>query len=316
MSVGKPRLLFLVSAYLLAACGAGLPPEEGGNQAPQVQGCQSSGSPLDFVVTNEAASVFWAADSGINPGDPTIDQSKIKLIFDIPQGQLPTGVSTARIRVGVIPNNIINDPVHVDTVFQILAVDPTDLTGFSGSGATQVRLALRYDPVACEIPPDVEANLVLGRLNLTNGAWLEVCGDTADTSLTIREVSCSDGDLSFGVFGVIPRVGSSIDDITPPVFPTPSFSLTSSTRCNSCVPASIDFEWGPASDVGGSGIRGYWIYVDGVRVAFTSDTTATPNVSFTLRSSGTVDTTQKHLYQVQAVDNADNVSALFGALRT
>jgi hypothetical protein len=260
--------------------------------------------------------VFWAEDPRINPGDPTIDQSKIKLIFDIPQGQLPTGVSTARIRVGVLPNVIINDPVHVDTVFQILAVDPTELTGFSGSGTTQVRLALRYDPVECEIPADVEANLVLGRLNTTSGAWLEVCGDTADTTLAVREVSCSDGDLSFGVFGVIPRVGDPLNDVTPPVFPTPSFSLTSPSRCNSCAPTSIELEWGPASDGGGSGIRGYWIYVDSVRVAFTSDTTATPNVGFTLRSSGTIDTTREHLYQVQAVDNADNVSTLFGALRT
>jgi hypothetical protein len=260
--------------------------------------------------------MFWAADSRINLNDPTTDQSKIKLVFDIPSGQLPTGVSSARIRVGVVPNFILNDPLHVDTVFQILAVEPTDLTGFTGSGATQLRLAIRYDPIACGIPADVEANLVLGRINTTSGTWLEVCGDTANTTLAVREVSCSDGDLSFGYFGVIPRVGSAINDLTPPFFPTGTFSLASPSRCNSCVPASIDLEWGPATDAGGSGIKGYWIYVDSVRVALTTDTAATPNVGFTLQSSGTLDTTRPHLYQVQAVDNADNVSVLFGALRT
>jgi hypothetical protein len=52
-----------------------------------------------------------------------------------------------------------------------------------------------------------------------------------------------------------------------------------------------------------------------VRVAFTSDIAATPTVGFTLVSSVTMDTRQEHLYQIQAVDNAGNESALFGALR-
>lgn len=315
--MGKLRPIVLgVVAILVVGCGAGLPPEEAGPRAQQPLGCESGGRPLDFTVTNDAASVYWAADGRINPNDPTVDQSQIKLVMDIPSGQLPTGVNSATIRVGVLPNAIINDPVHVDTVFQIVPVSPSDLTGFAGSGANQIRLAIRYDPVACEIPADVEADLVLGRFNTTSGTWLEVCGDTADTSLAVREVSCADGDMSFGVFGVIPRVGDPLNDLTPPFFPTPSFSLASPRRCNSCLPPSIDLEWGPASDGGGSGIRGYWIYVDNVRVAFTTDTTATPNVTFTLQSSGTLDTTRSHLYQVQAVDNADNVSALFGALRT
>jgi hypothetical protein len=75
-------------------------------------------------------------------------------------------------------------------------------------------------------------------------------------------------------------------------------------------------EWGPASDGAGSGIKGYRIYVDGIFVVFTSDTTADPTVNFTLRSSGTLDTTQTHRYQVSALDNADNESALFGSLIT
>lgn len=313
--MGKLRGISLgIVALWLTACGAGLPPEERISQAPP-EGCESSGAPLDFVVTNNAATVYWA-ESGFDPSDPLTDQSKIKLIIDVPPGQLPTGVATARIRVGVIPNFIINDPLHVDTVFQIIPIDPTDLTGFTGSGATPIRMAIRYDPVACGIPAEVESNLVLGRINLTNGAWLEVCGDVADTSLAVREVACSEGDLSFGIFGVIPRVGSATEDFTPPFFPTRSFSLSSPNRCTSCVPPSIELEWGPATDGTGSGIKGYWIYVDGVRVAFTSDIAATPNVKFTLRSSGTIDTTREHLYQVQAVDNADNVSPLFGALRT
>jgi hypothetical protein len=137
---------------------------------------------------------------------------------------------------------------------------------------------------------------VLGRLN-TSGAWQEVCGDLADTGLAIREVSCSDGDLSFGIFGVIPRPGAPIDDSTAPVFPQNSFSLTSPSRCDTCAPPSIELEWGPASDGGGSGVIGYWIYVDGVRQVFTSDTAANPTVRFTFRSSGTVDTTLRHRYQ-------------------
>lgn len=316
MVVGKLRLVPIgVVACLFTACGAGLPPEEKTTPPAQTVGCQSSGGPLQFVVNNAAASVYWA-EPGVNPSDPTVDQSKIKLLFDIPADQLPTGISTATIRVGVLPNNIINDPVHVDTVLQILAVDPSDLTGFAGSGATPLRLALRYDPVACEIPPEVEANLVLGRFNLTNGAWLEVCGDTADTSLAVREVSCSDGDLSFGIFGVIPRVGDPLNDVTPPVFPTPSFSLSLRTRCPTCSPSSIELEWGPAVDIGGSGVIGYWLYVDDVRTAFTSDTAANPTVRFTFRSSGTIDTTQSHRYQVTAVDAAGNESVRFGSLTT
>jgi hypothetical protein len=61
---------------------------------------------------------------------------------------------------------------------------------------------------------------------------------------------------------------------------------------------------------------GYWIYVDGVRNTFTSDITANPTVRFILQTSGTVNTTLRHLYQVQAVDNAGNASTLFGALQS
>lgn len=317
--MGKLRLIALGAAacVLIAACGAGLPPEEHDAPPLTAQGCAAANpNPLQFVVNAAAASLFWAADSRIDLTDPTTDQSKIKLIFDIPQDQLPTGISQATIQVQAIPDRFLIDTVHVDTVFQISAIEPSDLPGFSGSGQTQLRLAIRYDPVACEIAPEIESNLVLGRLNPENGAWLEVCGDTANTGLAVHEVSCSDGDLSFGIFGVIPRVGNPSTDVTPPVFPTPSFSLNSPSRCSTCVPTSIELAWGPASDGGGSGIKGYWIYVDSVRTVFTSDITATPAVHFTLRSSGTIDTAQEHLYQVQAVDNNDNVSTLFGALRT
>ncbi len=316
MSVGNLRLLPIgIGACLFAACGAGLPPEEDGPPPPQAVGCASSGGPLQFPVSNDGATVYWAGP-GVDPTDPTLDQSKIKLVFDIPAGQLPTGIERASIRVGVLPDFIINDPFHVDTVFQILAVDPADLPGFSGSGADTLRLALRYDPVACEIPPEVEATLVLGRLNLTNGAWLEVCGDTADTSLAVREVSCSDGDLSFGVFGVIPRVGDPLNDLTPPVFPTPSFSLALRDRCNTCSPSSVELEWGPAVDIGGSGVIGYWLYVDNVRTAFNSETAANPTVRFVFRSCCEIDTTQSHRYQVTAVDAAGNESIRFGSLTT
>jgi hypothetical protein len=157
--------------------------------------------------------------------------------------------------------------------------------------------------------------LVLGRYNTDSGLWQDVCGDLADTTATVREVSCANADLSFGIFGVIAHVGTDVTDFTPPIFQGGGFSLTSPSRCDTCAPASIDLEWGPASDSGGSGLQGYWVYVDGVQAVFTSDTTATPTVHFTFRSSGTIDTTREHLYQVQAIDNAGNRSVLFGNLR-
>ena len=75
-------------------------------------------------------------------------------------------------------------------------------------------------------------------------------------------------------------------------------------------------EWGPATDGGGSGIKGYWVYVDSRKVVFTTDITVTANstVRFRLVSSGTLDTNQIHRYQISAVDNADNESLLFGLL--
>jgi hypothetical protein len=304
-----------VSACLLAACGAGLPPEEDPLAEPTgPQGCESFGQGIDFTIGSTAGTIYWAADARIDPADPTV-QSKIKFLFDIPQDQLPTGVPQARIRVTPVRNSALPAGAHVDTVFLISAIEPTDLTGFTGTGQVPLTLTVRYDPVACQVPPETEANLVLGRLN-ASGAWQEVCGDLANTGLAVREVSCSDGDLSFGIFGVIPRVGGTIADSTPPVFPPNSVSLTLRDRCDSCPAPSIELEWGPASDGTGSGILGYWIYVDGVRNTFTSDITANPTVRFILQTSGTVNTTLRHLYQVQAVDNAGNASTLFGALQS
>ncbi len=305
-----------VGACFLAACGAGLPPEqESESSAPRPQGCESTGQPIEFPVDNNAGTVFWAANPRINPADPTT-QSQIKLLFDIPSGQLPLGVLSARIRISPVAstNRVLPQGGHVDTAFAIQALDPSDLTGFTGTGQVPLTLTIRYDPVACQVPEDVEADLVLGRLN-ASGAWQEVCGDSATTGVAGREVSCAGGDLSFGIFGVIPRSGPILDS-TPPVFPPLTVTLNSPSRCDTCPTPSIDLEWGPASDGSGSGIKGYWIYVDGIRIVFTSDTTADPTVNFTLRSSGTLDTTQTHRYQVSALDNADNESARFGSLVT
>lgn len=276
-------------------------------------GCESVGQAIDFPVNNNAGTIFWAADPRINPADATV-QSQIKFLFDIPQGQLPTGVSSARIRVSPVRSSLLPAGGHVDTAFEISAIEPTDLTGFTGTGQVPLTLTVRYDPVACEIPAETEPNLVLGRFT-ASGAWQEVCGTPPNIGLAISEVSCSDGDLSFGIFGVIPKLGATLDDPTPPVFPQGSVSLSLVSRCNDCPVPSIELEWGPASDGTGSGILGYWIYVDGVRHTFTSDITTNP-VRFTLQSSATLDITKEHLYQVQAVDNAGNVSTLFGALRT
>ena len=312
--VRNPGLIALgVSACLLAACGAGLPPEEdSGSQAIRPQGCESVGQAIDFPIDNNAGKIYWAANPRINPADPNV-QSQIKFLFDVPAGQLPTGVSSARIRIGPVLNAILPAGGHVDTAFQISAIEPTDLTGFTGTGQVPLTLTVRYDPVECQIAPETEANLVLGRFT-DSGAWQEVCGDPPNTGLAISEVSCSDADLSFGIFGVIPKPGGTLDDSTPPVFPQGSLSLTLRSRCDTCPVASIELEWGPASDGSGSGILGYWIYVDNVRSTFTSDIASNP-VRFTLQSSANLDTTREHLYQVQAVDNAGNVSTLFGALR-
>jgi hypothetical protein len=277
-----------------------------------VQGCQVSGQAVDFAVDHNETILYWAADTRINPADSAV-QSLIKFRMDVPADQLPTGVSAARVSIAPIPSGGILPGGHVGTAFQIAAVDPVGLTGFTGAGQTPITLALRYDPVACWIPGGLETDLVLGRRN-ASGAWQEVCGDLADTGLPVREVSCSDGDLSFGVFGVIQKTAGPPNDVLAPTFPPGSISLMSPSRCDMCAPPSISLEWGPADDGGGSGIKGYRIYVDGVGVVFTSDITASPTVRFTLESSGTVDTTQQHLYQVQAVDNAGNVSTLFGGL--
>lgn len=276
-----------------------------------VQGCEVSGQAIDFVVDNNAGTLFWAADPRIDPADPAV-QSLIKFRMNVPAGQLPTGVSTARLRIGPISSELLPSDGHIGTAFNISSVDPTDLVGFTGTGQTPLTLTLRYDPAACWIPEDVESDLVLGRLN-ASGVWQAVCGDLADTGLAVREVTCSDGDLSFGIFGVI---RGAPPDTEPPVFPANTFTLSTVSRCDICALPSISLEWGPADDGSGSGILGYWIYVDGVRTAFTWDTTADPTVAFTLESSATLDTTQEHFYQVQAVDFAGNVSSLFGALRT
>jgi hypothetical protein len=315
--VAKIRRLILWTAVgLLAGCGAGLPPEEPsvGTSVPPA-GCAAVGGPLDFIVDNNPTTIFWAADSRVNPTDPNVDQSQIKLSFEIPANQLPNGVTTAQIRIQPLLNAILPQGGHVDTAFRVSAVSPSDLGTFSGGDQTPLTLRLRYDPVFCEVAPEDEATLVLGRFNETSAAWQDICGETADPTAAVREVSCANADLSFGIFGVIKRAGNDFNDLSPPTWPTRGgFTLTSPSRCDTCAPPSIDLEWGPATDNGGSGIVGYWIHVDGNAMAFSQDTTANPTVRFTLRSSGTVDTTKQHRYQVQAEDNAGNKSVLFGSL--
>jgi hypothetical protein len=259
--------------------------------------------------------VYWSADPRIDPTDPTT-QSQIKLLLDIPANQLPLGLLSAQIQISPVrsSNPILPQGGHVDTAFAIQALDPSDLTGFTGTGQVPLTLTIRYDPVACQTPADVDAELVLGRLN-ASGAWQEVCGGFATAGVAGREVLCAEGDLSFGIFGVISRAGPLLDQ-TPPVFPPQTVTLNSPSQCDNSCPggSSIALEWGPASDGAGSGVKGYWIYVDQVRATFVSVTTADSIVRFTLQSSGTLDTTQRHLYQVSAVDNADNESTRFGSL--
>ncbi len=315
--LGNNFAIVIGTAWILTGCGAGLAPPETSSTptAGASQGCESSGAALDFTVDQTAASIFWAADARINPGDPATDQSEVKVLFDIPPNSLPIGVTSARIQIAPVPNLSLPAGIHVDTAFQISATSPADLSTLTGADQNPLTLTIRYDPVECAIPPEVEATLVLGRLS-TSGSWQEVCGDPANPSAAVREVSCIQGDLSFGIFGVIPAAGNPFDDRADPTFPARSFNLSSPAKCStSCAPAPwIDLEWGPATDGGGSGVKGYWVYVDSRKIVFTTDITANPTVRYRLVSSGTIDTTQTHLYQVSAVDNADNESALFGSL--
>ncbi|MBI3608896.1 MAG: hypothetical protein HY207_13110 [Nitrospirae bacterium] len=260
-------------------------------------------------MTSQGSTLFWATDPQIKLPQ---DQAKAKLLFDVPDDQLPSGVLSAQIRIAPEPDGNLPAGGHIDTAFRITAITPSDLTGFSGGGPTPITLTIRYDPVACSIAPEAEAKFVLGRLN-ESGAWTEVCGDTAN--VTDHEVSCDNSDLSFGVFAVIPKGTGILNDPDPPFFPeTVAVSLTG-TPCYACVPPYVLLEWSPASDGTGSGVRGYRIYVDGNRDTFVANVTGNPTIKFAFTPTGTVDIKQPHLYQITAVDNADNESPLYGALR-
>jgi hypothetical protein len=296
---------------IVIGCGTGLPPEEEfASAVPDAipQGCALQGSALDFNVTNVGSALFWATDPQI---ELPRDQAKAKLLFELPDNQLPSGVDFAQIRIAPEPNGNLPQDGHIDTAFQISAIVPREMTGFSGAGQFPATLTVRYDPVACNITPQAESSFVLGRLN-ASGLWAEVCGDTANVSA--HEVSCDQGDLSFGIFAVIPKGGKIFNDTTPPSFPTRGAISLAGTPCYTCTPPYIILEWGPASDGGGSGIKGYRIYVDGNRDTFAANLTGNP-IRYDFTPPGTVDIRQPHLYQITAVDNADNESTRYGALR-
>lgn len=298
-------------ATIVIGCGAGLPPEEEfASAVPDAipQGCALQGSALDFNVTNVGSALFWATDPQI---ELPRDQAKAKLLFEIPDNQLPSGVNFAQIRIAPEPNGNLPQDGHLDTAFRISAIVPREMTGFSGAGQFPATLTVRYDPVACNIAPEAEATFVLGRLN-ASGLWAEVCGDTANVSA--HEVSCDQGDLSFGIFAVIPKGGGIFNDTTLPFFPAKGTASLAGTPCYTCVPAYILLEWGPATDGAGSGIKGYRIYVDGNRDTFAANLTGNP-IRYVFIPTGTVDIRQPHLYQITAVDNADNESTRYGALR-
>ena len=299
-------------------CGAGLPPEErstprggstgGTNETPT--SCALTGGPLDFPdVTNQGSFLFWATDPQI---DLRVDEAKAKLLLDVPENQLPQGVTSAHIRIAPEPDADLPANQHVDTAFRIDAITPQDMAGFAGGAQNPLTLTIRYDPVACEIPSDVEAGLVLGRLN-SNGQWQEICGTRADVGR--RQVSCSEGDLSFGVFGVIGQ-SVALNDSTPPFFPTTAQTLSAQPCLDTATCGSlgyINFQWGAASDGGGSGVKGYRLYVDGARAVFVPNVSGNP-IRHTFTPTGSLDIRTNHRYQITAVDAADNESTLYGAL--
>ena len=309
----RPFCAFWV-ATIVIGCGAGLPPEEEfASAVPDAipQGCALTGTNFDFNVTNVGSALFWATDPQI---ELPRDQAKAKLLFDIPNNQLPTGVDFAQIRIAPEPNGNLPQDGHIDTAFRISAIVPREMTGFSGAGQFPATLTVRYDPVACNITPQAEATFVLGRLN-ASGLWTEVCGLTANVST--HEVLCDQGDLSFGIFAVIPKGGGIFNDTTLPFFPARGTASLAGTPCYTCVPPSILLEWGAATDGAGSGIKGYRVYVDGNRDTFAANLTGNPIryvFTPTFTPTGSVDIRQPHLYQITAVDNADNESARYGAL--
>lgn len=279
----------------------------GTDQAPT--SCALTGGPFDFPRVTAAGSIlYWATDSQI---DLRVDEAKAKLLFDVPAFQLPPGTTSAYIRIAPEPDADLPLSGHVDTAFRISAITPPDMTGFEGS-QDPLTLTIRYDPVACEIPPDVEAGLVLARLN-SNGQWQEICGTRANVGR--RQVSCSEGDLSFGVFGLIGQ-SAVLNDSTPPFFPNTAQTLSAKPCLDpaTCGPSGyIDFQWGAASDGSGSGVKGYRLYVDGARAEFVANVSGNPIQYRFIPPS--LDIRTQHLYQITAVDAADNESALYGALR-
>jgi hypothetical protein len=298
-------------------CGAGLPEETTPVTDGSTPGCSLSGGPLEFNMDNVGGTLFWATDSRIQLPR---DRALAKLLFDVPDSQLPNGVTSAQIQVVPVPSSSLPAGGHADTAFQVTAITPAEMTGFAGSSGSPdtPTLTIRYDPVACEISSDIESQLVLGRLN-ANLQWQEVCGTTATIGDSIHEVSCSEGDLSFGVFGVILK-GAASNDQTPPFF-TPvnrgGISLTSLNYRPDAIPPFITLQWGAASDGAGSGVKGYWVYVDGLKNVFAaaSSLSGSNPVQYQFVATGGLNISQSHRYQVTAVDNVDNESALFGFLQ-
>lgn len=272
-------------------------------------GCALTGDPFDFPrVTADGSILYWATDPQI---DLRVDEAKAKLLFDVPKFQLPPGTTSAYIRIAPEPDANLPEGQHIDTAFRISAITPPNLTSFEGA-QTPLTLTIRYDPVTCEIPPDVEAGLVLGRLN-SNGQWQEVCGTRADVGR--RQVSCSEGDLSFGVFGVIGQ-STVLNDSTPPFFPNSAQTLSAKPCLDpgTCTTLGfIDFQWGAASDGSGSGVTRYRLYVDSAPFVFVANVSG-DLIQYRFVPTGSLDIHVRHLYQITAVDAADNESALYGAL--
>ena len=310
-------LCVLWTIVIAIGCGAGLPPEERSNAptggssgtTPTSTSCALTGGELDFSVTTQGSFLFWATDPEI---DVRVDQAKAKLLFDVPENQLPPNTDSATIRIAPEPDANLPAGQHVDTAFRISAVTPRDMAGFAGGAQNPLTLTIRYDPVACKVAPDVEAGLVLGRIN-TNGQWQEICG--ARPAAGRREVSCSAGDLSFGVFGVIGQ-SAALNDPDAPVFPKTAQTL-SATPCLDTATCGgtpyIDFQWGAASDGSGSGVKGYWLYVDDRRAVFVANPVGNP-IRYRFVPAGSPDIRTRHLYQITAIDQADNESARYGGL--
>jgi hypothetical protein len=113
-------------------------------------------------------------------------------------------------------------------------------------------------------------------------------------------------------------IGQSVvlNDSTPPFFPNTAQTLSAKPCLDPATCGAsgyIDFQWGAASDGSGSGVTRYRLYVDSAPFVFVANVSGDP-IQYQFLPTGSLDIHVRHLYQITAVDAANNESARYGAL--